>query len=148
MSAFETAAERGDAVGAFQRAFVNGALWATALSWSNAIREVTRAFLPDETEEIVLGEVLAASITTLLAIAAAMVVLFCCARDARKGHAGTHRAGTRVGTRVGTALGVVRRKESQGSDEREAPQGSRRAWNGLRDPRGPRGLRGGGASER
>lgn len=79
MSAFESAAARGDAVGAFQRAFVNGALWATALAWANAIREVTRAFLPDDTEEIVFGEVLAASITTLLAIAAAIVVLYCCA---------------------------------------------------------------------
>lgn len=63
---------RGNALGAVRAAFVSGTLWAIAIAWSTAIREITRAILPDDTRDVVLGELLAASITTGVGVTVAI----------------------------------------------------------------------------
>ena len=71
---FEERASRGDAFGTLRVAAVNGALWSIGTAWSNAIREVTRALLPDDTMDIVLAEVVAALITTVIGVGLALFV--------------------------------------------------------------------------
>lgn len=65
---FESRARAGDAVGVLQQAVLNGALWAVGTAWANAFRETTRALLPEDTFDIVLAELMAAAITTALAV--------------------------------------------------------------------------------
>ena len=71
---FEERAARGDALGTLRIAAINGALWAIGTAWSNAVREVTRALLPDDTMDIVLAEVVAALITTVIGVGLALFV--------------------------------------------------------------------------
>lgn len=78
-SRFETSARAGDAVGTLQQAVLNGALWAVGMAWANAFRETTRALLPEDTMDIVLAELLAAGITTALAVG----VVLCTTRSCR-----------------------------------------------------------------
>ena len=84
MSTFSQRAAAGDALGALRSAVVNGALWAIALSWSNAIREATRALVPDEARDVVVAELAAATLTTVLGIAVALI--------AARQHWGCHKA--------------------------------------------------------
>ena len=67
-------ASRGNALGALRMALINGALWASAISWSNAIHEVTRTVLPEGTMNVVLAELLAASITTFFGVTISLLV--------------------------------------------------------------------------
>lgn len=73
MTSFSERAVAGDAIGVLRSALINGALWATAIAWSNAIREVTRALLPSATGEVVLAELLAACLTTALGVLIALI---------------------------------------------------------------------------
>ena len=70
---FADEARSGDAWGAVRAGLVNGALWAIALSWSRSIREITLALLPQDTADVVFGELLAAVVTTALGVGVAIV---------------------------------------------------------------------------
>lgn len=78
---FEANARANDAVGVLQQSVLNGALWAVGSSWAYALREMTRALLPNDTVDIVLAELLAATLTTLLALGVTFAVTRpCCYR--------------------------------------------------------------------
>jgi len=63
-------------------AVLNGALWAVGSSWSTAIRAVTLQIVPNEAQNVVLGELAAATITTFLSVAVSYAVMRreCCRR--------------------------------------------------------------------
>ena len=65
---FQKSAADGDIVGALQLAVVYGSLWAIGSSWSTAIRGVVLFILPDDSRDVVFGEFLSASITTVLGV--------------------------------------------------------------------------------
>ena len=73
MSTFSAYAARGNAVGALRSSILTGTLWAIGIAWANAIREITRALLPEDTLDVVLAELLAAGITTLMGVAVALL---------------------------------------------------------------------------
>lgn len=83
---FEEHAANGNALGAFRLAVVYGALWSIGSAWSNAIREVTLVMLPDETHEIVLGELLAVGIVTVLGVGVSMIAFCKCTSVAEAKH--------------------------------------------------------------
>lgn len=70
---FSEHAARGDALGALRASVVTGTLWAIGIAWATAIREITRAVLPQDTLDVVLAELLAAGITTLLGVGVAVL---------------------------------------------------------------------------
>lgn len=70
---FEESAARGDALGTLRYAAVFASLWAIGNAWSSAIRETTRAVLPDDTLDVVLAELLAAALTTVFGISISLV---------------------------------------------------------------------------
>ena len=73
-------AEKGRALDAFREAIVFGALFAIGSAWSTAIREITVFLVPDDTS--VLAELGAALITTVLGVAASVLVAQrCCDRS-------------------------------------------------------------------
>lgn len=65
----------GNWVGMVRFAVLNGALWAVGTSWSTAIRAVTLQILPNDSRDVVLGEVAAATMTTLLSVAVSYAVM-------------------------------------------------------------------------
>ena len=73
MSTFSDHAARGNAVEALRSSIVTGTLWAIGIAWANAIREITRALLPEDTMDVVLAELLAAGTTTFLGVAVALL---------------------------------------------------------------------------
>jgi hypothetical protein len=73
MSTFSEYAARGNALGALRSSILTGTLWAIGIAWANAIREITRAVLPQDTLDVVLAELLAAGITTLLGVGVALL---------------------------------------------------------------------------
>lgn len=77
---FSSSIIQGDLFGAIRFATINGALWAIGSSWSNAIRETTRALLPNDTIDVVLAEMMAATLTTVLGITIAICVVFSSSR--------------------------------------------------------------------
>lgn len=72
---YEESAIHGNWMGMLRFAVVNGALWAIGTSWSTAIRAVTLQMLPDDSQDVVLGELAAASITTVLSVLASYAVM-------------------------------------------------------------------------
>lgn len=73
MSYLESAG-RGEVVNTTRYAVLNGTLWAIALAWATAIRAIVIELLPSDTHDVVAGEILAAVITTALAVLIAIVV--------------------------------------------------------------------------
>lgn len=56
-------------------AVLNGALWAVGTSWSTAIRAVTLQIVPDDSRDVVFGELAAASVTTILSVVVSYTVM-------------------------------------------------------------------------
>lgn len=81
MSYAESATE-GNWVGMLRFAVLNGALWAVGSSWSTAIRAVTLQIVPNDSRDVVLGEIAAATVTTLFSVVVSYVVMRqnCCRR--------------------------------------------------------------------
>ena len=77
-TSFAEHASRGNALGALRMGLVNGALWAIGISWATAIRGVVRALLPEDTMDVVLGELLAAGSTTLLGVGVSVLATYQC----------------------------------------------------------------------
>lgn len=71
---FHDEVRNGNALAALKASTVSGALWAIALSWATAIREISRLVLPEDTMEAVLAEMVAAGITTALGLGIALLV--------------------------------------------------------------------------
>lgn len=81
---FEKTAAEGDVVGTLRLAVVTGSLWAIGSSWSMAIRQVVLFILPNDASDVVIGELLSASITTLLGVGVAIAAARhwgCCSRN-------------------------------------------------------------------
>ncbi|OUU49683.1 MAG: hypothetical protein CBC12_07610 [Candidatus Puniceispirillum sp. TMED52] len=74
MTNFYEQTARGDALGAISTAASFSALWAIGSAWSNAIRAISLELFPHATMDIVLAEVMAATITTLLGLGVAFTV--------------------------------------------------------------------------
>lgn len=77
MSYFESA-RRGEIVSTTRYAILNGSLWAIGLSWSTAIRSIVITLIPSDTRDIVLGEFLAAVITTVVAVGISVGISWRC----------------------------------------------------------------------
>ncbi len=92
MSYAESATE-GNWVGMLRFAVLNGALWAVGSSWSTAIRAVTLQIVPNDSRDVVLGEIAAATVTTLLSVVVSYAVMRqnCCRtrRPEEETHPGT-----------------------------------------------------------
>ena len=65
-------------------AVVNGALWAVGSAWSTAIRSMVLEVLPSYTRIVIVGELIAATTTTLLAVSVSYVVMRSCAFPPRR----------------------------------------------------------------
>lgn len=74
MSTFEQRAIQGDVFGVVRLASLNGALWAVGIAWANAIREIARVLVPDDDMDIVLAELAAAGVSTLLGVGIALCI--------------------------------------------------------------------------
>lgn len=72
-SSFAERATQGDALGTIRYGVVTGALWSIGIAWSNAIRETMRVLLPEDDMDVVVAELLAATLTTLLATGVALI---------------------------------------------------------------------------
>lgn len=81
MSYTESATE-GNWLGMLRFAVLNGALWAVGTSWSTAIRAVTLQIVPNDTQDVVFGEIAAATVTTLISVVVSYAVMRrrCCRR--------------------------------------------------------------------
>lgn len=77
MSYIESAG-RGEVVNATRYAVLNGSLWAIGLAWSTAIRSIVTTILPTGTRDVVVGELLAAIITTAFAVGLSVAVSWNC----------------------------------------------------------------------
>ena len=97
MSYIESA-RRGEIVSTTRYAILNGSLWAIGLAWSTAIRSIVITLIPSDTRDIVLGELLAAVITTVLAVGFSVIVSQKCC-DARR-EAGASNTTTTTVTRI------------------------------------------------
>ena len=88
MPEFYEVAARGDALGALKSGAVFGALWAIGSSWSTAIRQIAVIMFPSDTMDKVIAELLAASATTLIGIAIALLAARnwakCCLPDRKE----------------------------------------------------------------
>lgn len=56
-------------------AVLNGALWAVGTSWSTAIRAVTLQIVPNDAQDVVFGEIAAATVTTLISVVVSYAVM-------------------------------------------------------------------------
>lgn len=73
MTSYQEAAQRRDPVGLLRQAVLFASLWAIGSSWSIAIREIVTTIVPEADSndgDVVLAELGAASVTTLIAILA------------------------------------------------------------------------------
>ena len=70
---FHESAEKGDLVNSFRIAFVYGALWAIGSSWSLAIRAVVVSMVSGGPNKLVLAEMGAAAITTVVGVGIAVL---------------------------------------------------------------------------
>ena len=79
---YAESATAGNWVDMLRFAILNGALWAVGTSWSTAIRAVTLQIVPRDSRDVVLGEIAAASVTTVLSVVVSYAVMRrgCCAR--------------------------------------------------------------------
>ena len=105
MSYAESASE-GNWVGMLRFAVLNGALWAVGTSWSTAIRAVTLQIIPNDSRDVVFGEIAAASITTLLSVAVSYAVMRrnCCRRAQEEDEEETHRGSAVVRPRPSSRI--------------------------------------------
>ena len=67
MSSYAESAVNGSWTGMVRYAILNGSLWAVGSAWSTAIRAIVLEIVPQDATDIVLGELLAAASTTVLA---------------------------------------------------------------------------------
>lgn len=74
-TSFADAARRGDLMSALRQSVVYASLWAIGSSWALAIREVVTSVVPNRG----VAEILAATVTTLLAIGITFAAL--CERE-------------------------------------------------------------------
>ena len=74
MTNYTESATRGEIALTTRYAILTGALWAVGSSWSTAIRSVVLQLIPDDTHDIVVGEILAAFLTTIIAVGLSLVV--------------------------------------------------------------------------
>tara|TARA_B110001450_G_scaffold18786_1_gene17232 strand:+ start:11253 stop:11570 length:318 start_codon:yes stop_codon:yes gene_type:complete len=74
MSYAESATD-GNLMGMLRFAVLNGALWAVGSSWSTAIRAVMLQIVPRNSQDVVVGEILAAMVTTVASIAVSYAVM-------------------------------------------------------------------------
>lgn len=83
-------------MGMLRFAVLNGALWAVGTSWSTAIRAVTLQIVPNDSQDVVLGEIAAATVTTLLSVAVSYTVMRrqCCRRRPTEEEEGSRRGCT------------------------------------------------------
>jgi hypothetical protein len=83
---YAQSATDGNWVGMLRFAVLNGALWAVGTSWSTAIRAVTLQIVPKDSQDVVFGEIAAATVTTLLSVAVSYAVMRrkCCGRRPRE----------------------------------------------------------------
>lgn len=81
---YETSVRQGNVTDVLQRAILYGTLWAIGSAWSTAIRESAIAILPNTNEEniVVLMELGAATLTTVIAVGIAFIAVNVC-RPAR-----------------------------------------------------------------
>ena len=81
MSYAESATD-GNLIGMLRFAMLNGALWAVGTSWSTAIRAVTLQIVPNDAQDVVFGEIAAATVTTFFSVAVSYAVMRreCCRR--------------------------------------------------------------------
>lgn len=79
---YAESATAGNFVDMLRFAILNGALWAVGTSWSTAIRAVTLQVVPGDSRDVVLGEIAAASVTTVISVVVSYAVMRrgCCAR--------------------------------------------------------------------
>ena len=75
MPEFHDHLANGDALGALRSATTFAALWSIGTAWTTATRAIALLLLPHETMDLVWAEILAASITTVLGIGTAFVVM-------------------------------------------------------------------------
>lgn len=79
-SSYVESARRGEVITATRFAILNGSLWAIGLAWSTAIRSIVITLIPSDTRDVVLGELLAALITTALAVGLSVLISWKCCR--------------------------------------------------------------------
>lgn len=105
MSYAESASE-GNWVGMLRFAVLNGALWAVGTSWSTAIRAVTLQIVPNDLRDVVIGEIAAATVTTLLSVAVSYAVMRrkCCRRSQEEDEEETHRGSAVVRPRPSSRI--------------------------------------------
>lgn len=75
MSAFEDQARQGNPIGAFRTALSYASLWAIGSSFSNSIHEISRLLFSDSELDIILAELLATGVTTVLGVTIAILAL-------------------------------------------------------------------------
>ena len=71
---YQEAAQRGDAIGVVRQAILFASLWSLGSSWVIAIRQVVMTIIPEhDNGNVVVAELMAALITTLIALGATFV---------------------------------------------------------------------------
>lgn len=78
MSDFQSEVDRGNPFGALRHAAIFAVLWAIGTSWSTAIREIAVLLVGEDTFDVVLAELFAAGVTTILGIGIAFCTTQCC----------------------------------------------------------------------
>ena len=71
--AFQQSASEGDVLSTFRSAIVFGSLWAIGGGWATAIREIVLVLVPQNSGDVVLGELGAAVVTTIFGVGVAVL---------------------------------------------------------------------------
>jgi len=74
---YEESVIRGNWVDMFRFAALNGTLWAVGTAWSTSIRAVTLTLIPDDDVDVVVGEIAAASLTTIFSVVIIYLIFHC-----------------------------------------------------------------------
>lgn len=74
MQTYSDSARRGEIFSTIRYALLNGSLWAVGSAWSVSIRAVVMELLPNGKVDIVIGELLAALLTTFFGVGIAILV--------------------------------------------------------------------------
>lgn len=77
-SDFHSELHKGNPLGALQHAAIYAVLWAIGTSWSTAIREIAVVLVGEDTFDVVLAELFAAGVTTVIGIGIAFCATQCC----------------------------------------------------------------------
>ena len=78
MTSYQEAAQRRDPIGVLRQAVLFASLWAIGSSWAVAIHEIVTTIVPDDNGSVVLAELGAATVTTLIAMGATFVATMRC----------------------------------------------------------------------